>query len=207
VANFFADFDQTLNYLGVDFPCALVSWIRTTNLLERFHQEIRHKQRNSGMFQSERGCEAPWYLIATRETAKQRAAHAGGDREFAKKNIHYHAAALLDGFERVIGRLHLGLQLCLPVMDGIDPHHNIGTLQKLMSLQERESKAVLPDNQFRCLDQRLDSTARLQCASGPRHYPSIILRDMAEDEKRERGYAEGQKLFRRTFSELARRMG
>ena len=61
-------------YVQVDFPRSLVSLIRTTNLLERFHKEVRRKQRDIGMFQSERGCEAVWYLIATRETAKQRAA-------------------------------------------------------------------------------------------------------------------------------------
>ena len=74
VENFFVDFEQTLSYLTVDFPRAFVSLIRTTNLLERFHKEIRRKQRDIGMFQSEQGCEAVWYLIATRETAKQQAA-------------------------------------------------------------------------------------------------------------------------------------
>ena len=74
VGNFFVDFEQTLSSLTVDFPRAFVSLIRTTNLLERFHKEIRRKQRDIGMFQSERGCEAVWYLIATRETAKQQAA-------------------------------------------------------------------------------------------------------------------------------------
>ena len=74
VENFFVDFEQTLGYLTVDFPRACVSLIRTTNLLERFHKEIRRKQRDIGMFQSEQGCEAVWYLIATRETAKQQAA-------------------------------------------------------------------------------------------------------------------------------------
>jgi transposase-like protein len=77
VANFLTDFDLTLSYLGVDFPHAFVSLIRTTNLLERFHNEIRRKQRDIGIFQSERGCDALWYLIATRETAKQRAARVG----------------------------------------------------------------------------------------------------------------------------------
>ena len=77
VANFLTDFELTLSYLGVDFPRAFVSLIRTTNLLERFHKEIRRKQRDIGMFQSERGCDALWYLIATRETAKQRAARVG----------------------------------------------------------------------------------------------------------------------------------
>jgi hypothetical protein len=33
VANFLTDFDLTLSYLGVDFPRAFVSLIRTTNLL------------------------------------------------------------------------------------------------------------------------------------------------------------------------------
>jgi transposase-like protein len=74
VAHFFADFDKTLRSLEVDFPRALVSGIRPPNLLERFHQEGRRKQRDIGMFHSERGCEALWYLRATRETAKQRAA-------------------------------------------------------------------------------------------------------------------------------------
>jgi transposase-like protein len=77
VANFLTDFELTFSYLGVDFPCAFVSWIRTTHLLERFQKEIRRKQRDIGMFQRERGCDALWYLIATRETAKQRAARGG----------------------------------------------------------------------------------------------------------------------------------
>lgn len=74
VEHFFVDVEQTLCSLTVDFPRAFVSRIRTTNLLERFHKEIRRKQRDIGMCQSERGCEAVWYLIATRETAKQQAA-------------------------------------------------------------------------------------------------------------------------------------
>jgi len=77
VANFFTDFDHTLRYLDVDIPRVFVSLIRTTNLLERFHKEVRRQQRDIGMFQSERGCDALWYLIATRETAKQQAAQAG----------------------------------------------------------------------------------------------------------------------------------
>ena len=74
VANFFTDFDKTLAYLRVDFPKSLGVLIRTTNRLERFHKEMRRKQRDIGMFQSEEGCEAIWYLLATRETAKQQAA-------------------------------------------------------------------------------------------------------------------------------------
>jgi putative transposase len=73
VANFGDDFDKTLSYLAIDFPKSLTSLIRTTNLLERFHKEMRRKQRDIGMFQSEQGCEALWYLLARRETAKQRA--------------------------------------------------------------------------------------------------------------------------------------
>ena len=73
VANFWVDFDKTLSYLAIDFPTSLASLIRTTNLLERFHKEMRRKQRDIGMFQSEQGCEALWYLLARRETAKQRA--------------------------------------------------------------------------------------------------------------------------------------
>jgi len=74
VTTFFTDFDKPLNSLRIDFPRAYVSLIRTTNLLERFHREVRRKQRDIGMFQSERGCEVVVYLVATRETAKQRAA-------------------------------------------------------------------------------------------------------------------------------------
>ena len=73
VANFFTDFDKTLAYLRVDFPASLGILIRTTNRLERFHKEMRRKQRDIGMFQSEAGCEAIWYLLTTRETAKQQA--------------------------------------------------------------------------------------------------------------------------------------
>lgn len=74
VANLFLDFDKTLAYLAIDFPLSLASLIRTTNLLERFHKEMRRKQRDVGMFQSEQGCETLWYLLSMRETAKQRAA-------------------------------------------------------------------------------------------------------------------------------------
>jgi putative transposase len=77
VANFFTDFDKTLAYLQVDFPRSLLPLIRTTNLLERFHKEVRRKQCDIGMFQSERGCEVLWYLISTRESAKQLAALKG----------------------------------------------------------------------------------------------------------------------------------
>ena len=73
VANFFVDFEKTLSYLAIDFPESLASLIRTTNLLERFHKEMRRKQRDIGMFQSEQGCEALWYLLVRREAAKQRA--------------------------------------------------------------------------------------------------------------------------------------
>ncbi len=74
VANFFTDFDKTLSYLQVDFPMSLAPLIRTTNLLERFHREVRRKQYDIGMFQSERGCEVLWYLISMRESAKRQAA-------------------------------------------------------------------------------------------------------------------------------------
>jgi putative transposase len=74
VANFWGHFHKTIAYLSVDLPPALVSLIRTTNLLERVHKEVRRKQRDIGMFQSEHGCEVLWYLLATRESAKQRAA-------------------------------------------------------------------------------------------------------------------------------------
>jgi transposase-like protein len=66
-------FEQTLSYLSVDFPRTHVSLIRTTNLLERFHKAIRRKQRDIGMFQSATGCAVFWYMVAMRETAKQRA--------------------------------------------------------------------------------------------------------------------------------------
>jgi len=74
VANFFLDFDKTLAYLAIDCPQPLAALIRTTNLLERFHKEMRRKQRDIGMFQSEQGCAVLWYLVSMRETAKQRAA-------------------------------------------------------------------------------------------------------------------------------------
>jgi transposase-like protein len=77
VANCCTDFELTLSSLGVDFPRAFVALMRTTNVLERFHKEIRRKQRDIGMFQRERGCDALWSLIATRETATQRAARGG----------------------------------------------------------------------------------------------------------------------------------
>ena len=57
VTNFCTDFDKTLCSLDVDVPRSCVSLMRTTNLLERFHQEVRRKQRDIGMCQSERRCE------------------------------------------------------------------------------------------------------------------------------------------------------
>ena len=63
--------------MSVEFPRAHVSLMRTTNLLERFHKEIRRKQRDIGMLQSEAGGDVLWYMVAMRETAKQRAACRG----------------------------------------------------------------------------------------------------------------------------------
>ena len=74
VANFWLNFHKTIAYLSVEIDPSLHPLIRTTNLLERFHKEARRKQRDIGMFQSEQGCEAIWYLLSTRENAKQRAA-------------------------------------------------------------------------------------------------------------------------------------
>jgi transposase-like protein len=76
-AAFFHDFAQTLCYLPVHFPRAYVSLIRTTNLLERFHKEIRRTQRDIGMLQSTSGSDVLWYRVAMRETAKQRASRRG----------------------------------------------------------------------------------------------------------------------------------
>jgi transposase-like protein len=73
VAVFMNDFDLTLSYLSVHFPRAHVSLIRTTNLLERFHKEVRRKQRDIGMLQSEAGGDVLWYMVAMRENAKQKA--------------------------------------------------------------------------------------------------------------------------------------
>jgi len=73
VANFLVDFDKTLASLSSAFPEPFRGLIRTTNLLERFQQERRRKQRDIEMLQSEQGCETLWYLLSRRETAKQRA--------------------------------------------------------------------------------------------------------------------------------------
>ena len=55
VANFFTDFDKTLSYLQVDFPMSLAPLIRTTNLLERFHKEVRRKHMTLGCFKANEG--------------------------------------------------------------------------------------------------------------------------------------------------------
>src|SRR5206468_10263400 len=68
--------------LTVHFPRAYVSLIRTTHLLERFHKEIRRKQRDIGMLQSAAGGDVLWYMVAMRETAKQRAS----DRKSTRLN-------------------------------------------------------------------------------------------------------------------------
>ena len=74
VANFLVDFDKTFAYLSIVLSEPFRGLIRTTNLLERFHKEMRRKQRDIGMLQSEQGCETLWYLLSRRrETAKQRA--------------------------------------------------------------------------------------------------------------------------------------
>jgi hypothetical protein len=77
VAAFLSDLEQTWCYLSVELPRAHGSLIRTTNLLERFHKEIRRQQRDIGMWQSEAGGDVLWYMVAMRETAKQRAAGRG----------------------------------------------------------------------------------------------------------------------------------
>lgn len=60
-------------FLSIAFPESRLRLIRTPHLLERFHKEMRRKQRGIGMFQSEPGSEVLWYLLSSRETAKQRA--------------------------------------------------------------------------------------------------------------------------------------
>jgi transposase-like protein len=74
VAHFWLHFHKTVAYLSVEIDPSLHPLIRTTNLLERFHKEARRKRRDMGMFQSEQGYEAVWYLLSMRESAKQRAA-------------------------------------------------------------------------------------------------------------------------------------
>jgi len=68
------DFDQTFSYVQGDVPRSLASLLRTTNLLERWHKEVRRTQHDIGMLQSERGCAVLWYLITRRESATQQAA-------------------------------------------------------------------------------------------------------------------------------------
>jgi transposase-like protein len=70
-------FEQTVSYLSVHLPLAQVSLMRTTNLRERCHKEIRRTQRDIGMLHSEAGCEVVGYMRAVRETVKQRAACRG----------------------------------------------------------------------------------------------------------------------------------
>lgn len=77
MAAFLSHFEQTLCYLSVEFPRAHVALMRTPNLLERLPKEIRRKQRDIGMLQSEAGCDVLWYMVAMRATAKQRAACRG----------------------------------------------------------------------------------------------------------------------------------
>ena len=73
VAAFFHDFEQTLCCLTGHVPRAYGSLMRTTNRLERFHKGIRSKQRAMGRLQSPAGGDVLWYMVAMRETAKQRA--------------------------------------------------------------------------------------------------------------------------------------
>jgi transposase-like protein len=72
-ANFLVDVAQTFADVSSAFPEPFRGLSRTTNRLERFQKERRRKQRDSGMFQSEPGCETLWYVLARRETAQQRA--------------------------------------------------------------------------------------------------------------------------------------
>jgi transposase-like protein len=77
VAHCFTDFAKTFSYVQVDFPRSRLPLIRTPNLLERLHKAVRRQQGAIGMLHSERGGEVLWYLLATRESAKQRAALKG----------------------------------------------------------------------------------------------------------------------------------
>ncbi|MCP4685768.1 MAG: hypothetical protein GY867_10040 [bacterium] len=62
------DFDLTLNYLRVPFPCKRL--IRTTNLLERFFREFGSRADEIGCFGSQAQAETLFYLILEREKAK-----------------------------------------------------------------------------------------------------------------------------------------
>mgnify|MGYP001033705538 CR=1 FL=1 len=68
VRRFSNDFDLTLNYLRVPFPCKRL--IRTTNLLERFFREFGSRADEIGCFGSQTQAETLFYLILEREKAK-----------------------------------------------------------------------------------------------------------------------------------------
>ena len=73
VAAFVQDVEPTLCALTGHLPRASVSLMRMTNLLERFPKAIRSKPRDMGLLQSTAGGNVLWYMVAMRETTKQRA--------------------------------------------------------------------------------------------------------------------------------------
>jgi len=76
VRRFFNEFELTLNFLKYDFPVPRL--IHTTNLLERFFEEFRRKEREIGCFPNSRSCLATFYAIASRQAVKH------GPPQFAK---------------------------------------------------------------------------------------------------------------------------
>ena len=76
VRRFFNEFELTLNFLKRDFPVPRL--IHTTNLLERFFEEFRRKEREIGCFPNSRSCLATFYVIASRQAVKH------GPPQFAK---------------------------------------------------------------------------------------------------------------------------
>jgi len=68
VRRFFHQFELTLNFLKRDFP--LPQLIHTNNLLERFFEEFRRKEREIGCFPNGRSCQAIFYIVAHREAVK-----------------------------------------------------------------------------------------------------------------------------------------
>ena len=76
VRRFFNEFELTLNFLKRDFP--VPGLIHTTNLLERFFEEFRRKEREIGCFPNSRSCLATFYAIASRQAVKH------GPPQFAK---------------------------------------------------------------------------------------------------------------------------
>jgi hypothetical protein len=62
--------------------------------------------------------------------------------------MNVHTVSLLDDLQGSIGGWHLGVQLSVLALEGIDAHDGLGMREECVCLEESKGKPILPHYQF-----------------------------------------------------------